>query len=327
MAGTTGVALVGAGYWGSRLARVLAASGGCRLIAVCDIDAVRAHEVADKYGAVRTTSWMAAVTHDAVDAIVVATPATTHAALVTAALDASRHALVAKPLSCSSLDAARLGARADDLGLVLMCDQTYRFAPALTPIRKLLADPAFGRLQLVESQRINCGHDQPDVDVFWDLAFHDLTILDVLAPSGLRGRFEVQATLHDVARRGRLHRGHLTLEASTGWCARITVDWHADAKVRTLRLASADHEITWDDADLPLVHRDGVPVPVESGEPLAAVATEFLTAIDCSRPASCGPAHEVRILRVLEAATESAAHEGAPVVVEVSAEAATSTVG
>jgi hypothetical protein len=132
--------------------------------------------------------------------------------------------------------------------------------------------------------------------------------------------------MSDVARRGRLHRGELSLESKAGWCARITVDWHADAKVRAMRFENADHEITWDDADRPLVQRHGVPIPVDVGEPLAAVVAEFANAIDGFRSASSGPAQEVPILTVLEAATASAARGGAPVMVEVTDEPATRAV-
>ena len=256
---------------------------------------------------------------DAIGAVVIATPSATHDALVTEALDAGRHVLVAKPLAGSVAAARDVGIRADTAGLVVMCDQTYRFAAGAASVRDVIADPTFGTLTSVESTRTNAGHSQPDLDVFWDLAHHDLAIFDAVTPGGLRGRYEVRATADDLVGVGRPHRGQLSLDPldPAGPSARITVDWHAEAKVRAMRFVSADHEVTWDDADGPVVQRDGQPVAVECGEPLAAVVTEFLAAIGAGRPSSCGPAQEVPILTVLEAATASVARQGAPVVVDL----------
>ena len=261
------------------------------------------------------------------DAVVVATPSSTHAALVADAIEASRHVLVEKPLAGAPADAARLAAGAAARGLVLMCDQTYRFSPAVEAIGALLADPAFGPVELIESCRTNHGHDQPDVDVFWDLAYHDLAIVDAVVPAGLCGAIEVRATTCDQLGHGRPHRGELVLEPATGPTTRITVDWHADAKVRAMRFVGGDHEITWDDADGPDVRSDGVAVPVAGREPLAAVIAEFLTAIVEHRPATCGPAQELPIVTMLTAASASAARDGAPVMVDLAVAAASITDG
>src|SRR6478735_3119319 len=207
MAGTIGVALVGAGHWGRRLARTLAAADACALVAVCDIDPSRAREVSGAYGGVATSSSSAAMFDDAIVAVVVATPSATHDALVTEALDAGRHVLVAKPLAGSAAAARDIGTRADRAGLVVMCDQTYRFSPGAASVRAVITDPTFGTLASVESTRINDRHSQPDLDVFWDLAHHDLAIFDAVTPAGLRGRYEVRATAADLVGLGRPHRG------------------------------------------------------------------------------------------------------------------------
>jgi predicted dehydrogenase len=317
MAGTIGVALVGAGYWGRRLARVLAADDGCELRVVCDLDPERANDVARAHGCVAVTSSDTAMRDGDVHAVVVATPSSSHGALVEGALDLGRHVLVEKPLAESPAEVRRLAARTRAHELVVMCDQTYRFAPVTASVRDVVAAEAFGALQSVESIRTNQGHSQPDVDVFWDLAYHDLAIFDAVVPAGLRGRYEVRATAHDLAGVGRPHHGQLTLTSPDGPRASITVDWHAETKVRTMRFASAEHTVTWDDVDGPRVQHDRRPVAVGCGEPLAAVVSEFLDAIRARRPASCGPAQELPVLTVLGAATDSAARDGAPVVVDL----------
>jgi predicted dehydrogenase len=316
MAGT-GVALIGAGYWGTRLARTLAAADGCELRAVCDVDGVRAGEVARVHGGAATTSPTDVMRDRRIDAVVLTTPSATHEGLVAEALDAGVHVLIEKPLARTSAAAARLGERAAADDLVLMCDQTYRFAPAVATVRDAVAGAAFGPLESVESTRTNQDHSQPDLDVFWDLAYHDLAIFDAVAPLGLGGRFTVRATARDLTGVGRAHHGELSLTSLDGPSATITVDWHAARKARAMRFASAHHEVTWDDTRGPCVECDGRPVAVESGEPLAAVVAEFLGAVAESRPPSCGPAHEVPILTVLEAATASAARDGDPVIVEL----------
>ena len=255
---------------------------------------------------------------DGVDAVVLATPSATHEALVGEVLDVGRHVLVEKPLAGSPEAASCLAASARASDLVVMCDQTYRFAPASASVRELVTESTFGPLRMIESIRTNHGHGQPDVDVFWDLAYHDLAIFDAVTPAGLRGRFEVRATARDLAGVGRPHHGQLSLTSPDGPGAAITVDWHAESKVRTMQFASAEHAVTWDDVDGPRVQRDGHSVEVGCGEPLAAVVDEFLAAIRERRPASCGPPQEVPILTVLEAASESAARDGVPVVVDLS---------
>jgi predicted dehydrogenase len=317
MAAVIGVALVGAGYWGQRVARNLASASGCELRLVCDRHAGRARAVSNTFGGMPASSLTDALSDDSVRAVVLATPSATHPALVAEALASSRHVLVEKPLASCADDAARLATRAAEQGLVVMCDHTYRFAPAVAAIGARLADPAFGPVVRIESCRTNRGHDQPDVDVFWDLAYHDLAIVDAVVAAGLRDTVEVSATARDVRRRGRAHRGELTLDFPGGPRARIVVDWHADAKVRAMRFTSAAHEVTWDDGDVPVVRHDERVVPFAAGEPLAAVVAEFIAAVAEGRPATCGPAQELPILTVLAAASASAARDGAPVIVDL----------
>ncbi|MDQ1431922.1 MAG: hypothetical protein QOF40_2524 [Actinomycetota bacterium] len=317
MTGTARVALVGAGYWGSRLARNLAHDDGCELRYVCDLDATRARITAEARASRATTSIDEVLADRSVDALVVATPSATHAALVGEAIDAGLHVLVAKPLAGSGAAVLGLAQRAEAAEVVVMCDQTYRFAAAVPAIRAILSAPGFGPVRQVDSVRTNCGHEQPDLDVFWDLAYHDLSILDAVLPGGLGDELEVRAEVRDVVGVGRPHQGDLTLHWASGLRAIVRVDWHGTAKTRSLRVAGDDQEISWDDATggADVRHR-GRTVPLtDDREPLAGVVAEFLAAIAHGRAPSCGPAQEVRVLSVLEAATTSAALGGEPRVV------------
>ena len=124
---------------------------------------------------------------DDVDAVAIATPARTHHAIALAALRAGKHVLVEKPLADSvERRPRRWSSSPASAGLVLMADHTYCYTPAVQKIRELIADGALGDILFVDSVRINLGLVQPDVDVFWDLAPHDLSILDFVLPGGLR---------------------------------------------------------------------------------------------------------------------------------------------
>ena len=182
-----GLAVVGAGYWGPNLVRNFASSPHYRLRWLCDMDKSRAIQVLGPYSTVGATDDLDAVLADErVDAVAIATPAGTHLDLASAAMRAGKHVLIEKPLAATYADGLRLVEEADRAGLVLMCDHTYCYTPAVTQ------DPGdwctrvrLGDLHFFDSVRINLGLVQPDIDVLWDLAPHDLSILDSILPPGI----------------------------------------------------------------------------------------------------------------------------------------------
>src|SRR5262245_36468089 len=180
-------ALVGAGYWGPNLARNIAASNATRLSWVCDLDDAAAEQLASRYpGTQATGSYDDVVGDDGVDAIVIATPPMSHLPLVEAALRAGKHVLVEKPLATSSVEARQMCKLADDAGLVLMCDHTFCYTAAVGELRRLLQSGELGDFLYYDSVRINLGRLQPDVNVLWDLAPHDLSILLYILPPEMR---------------------------------------------------------------------------------------------------------------------------------------------
>jgi len=180
-----GVAVIGAGYWGPNLIRNFGASESCDLRWVCDLDEQRASKVVGRHSSARvTTSLEDVLNDDGVKAVAIATPAGTHAAVGIACLEAGRHVLVEKPLAHTVADGEKLVAAADERGLVLMCDHTYCYTPAVQRIRQYMQEGALGDLQYIDSVRINLGLLQQDIDVVWDLAPHDLSVFDYLLPEG-----------------------------------------------------------------------------------------------------------------------------------------------
>ena len=315
------MALVGAGYWGSRLARNLSAAGA-DLRWVCDLEAARATQVAARNGARATIVLDEVLDDPGVDAIAVATPATTHAEIVRRVLEAGIHVLVEKPLAASVTEAVALASLARERSLVAMCDHTYRFAPAVGVIRDVIASGGVGAVHRVESVRTNERHEQPDTDVFWDLAHHDLSIVTSVLPATAQPT-TITASVADRTRDGRACAGNVVVGLADGATAHFHLDWNANDKVRRMTFTGDQGVLHWTDSTdagprLELRSQGSsrtVPVS-DRREPLALVVEEFLAAVARSREPSCGPAEEILVLRLLEAVTRSADADGEAVAVD-----------
>ncbi|NQX10533.1 Gfo/Idh/MocA family oxidoreductase [Microbacteriaceae bacterium VKM Ac-2855] len=241
------VALVGAGYWGPNLARNFAASDDWNLVAVCDPDNARARAVAAANGDVAVhDSLSAAIANHHLDAVAIATPARTHHGIAMTAIAAGLHVLVEKPLADSSDRGAEMVDAAQAEGLVLMADHTYCYTPAVLKIRELIANGSLGDILFVDAVRINLGLIQPDVDVFWDLAPHDLSILDFVLPGGLRGG-AVAAQGSDPLHAGRSCVGYFTLPLGSGAVATVHVNWLSPTKIRRMVIGGSKRTLVWDD--------------------------------------------------------------------------------
>lgn len=335
------VAVVGAGYWGPNLARNFRASSEWDLATICDLDLTRAQRVADGVGGVPVTSSLDEVLADpAIDAIAVATPARTHHPIVMAALRAGKHVVVEKPLADTRERGAEMVAEAEAKGLVLMTDHTFCYTPAVLKIRELIADGALGDVLFVDSVRINLGLIQPDVDVFWDLAPHDLSIIDFVLPGGLDAT-TVAAHGADPLATGKSCIGYLTMPLSNGAIAHIHVNWLSPTKIRQMVIGGTKRTLVWDDLNPQQrisVYDRGIDIAEQSKvtttdaraanisyrlgdtwapalpetEALSNMAREFADAIREKRSARTDGASGLRVLSILEAASGSLAAAGAP---------------
>ncbi len=332
------IAVVGAGYWGPNLIRNFRASNEWDLVAVCDLDEERARKVVGRRSLVEVETSVAQVlARDDIDAVAVATPARTHSAVVTAALQAGKHVLVEKPLADARGDAARMIELADERGLVLMTDFTFCYTPVVAQIHELIADGTLGELLFVDSVRINLGLVQPDVDVFWDLAPHDLSVLDYVLPGGLLPR-GVSAHGADPLGTGRACVGYLTMPLAGGAMAHVHVNWLSPTKIRRFVIGGSRRTLVWDDmnpqqrlsvydrgidlaiADADVATRAAATVSYRLGdmsapalperEALADVVAEFAAAIRERRPARTDGRAGLRVLDVLDAASRSLAADG-----------------
>ena len=340
-----GVAVVGAGYWGPNLVRNFMGSADFHLRWLCDLDIARARKVLGRYSTVQATADFDAVLRDpAVHAVAVATPAGTHHDVAMAALKAGKHVLVEKPLAANRADAASLVSQAQERGLTLMCDHTYCYTPAVTRIREALHSGELGEVQYLDSVRINLGLVQRDIDVLWDLAPHDLSVLDFIMPLGV-APVSVSAHGADPIGAGRACVAYLTLRMSNGALAHVHVNWLSPIKVRQMIIGGSKRTLVWDDlnptqrisifdrgvdlatpAELNADERRAVLVSYRSGdmvapafterEALSQMAEQFARSIRTGEPGATDGQSGLRVLEILEAASLSLANAGATIALE-----------
>ena len=345
MTASIGLAVVGAGYWGPNLVRNAMATTSIDLRWLCDLDENRARRVLGPYSTVSTTDSFDAILSDpAVHAVAIATPAASHFPLAMAALDAGKHVLVEKPLTSSLADGQKLVQAAEDRGLVLMCDHTYCYTSAVQELRRLVHSGEVGDVQFVDSVRINLGLVQPDVDVLWDLAPHDLSILDYLLPPGVIV-MAVAAHGADPIGHGMACVGYLTLRLSTGAMAHVHVNWLSPIKIRTMVIGGSQRTVVWDDMNpsqrlsvydrgvdrspsqelnvddrkqMSISYRTGdmVAPALREQEALRMMMAEFAAAILEGRSAATDGLAGLRVMSVLEAAAQSLRLDGAFVTLE-----------
>jgi predicted dehydrogenase len=271
----------------------------------------------------------------------VATPVSTHLGVALAAIEAGKHVLVEKPLAPSYAEAERLVAAAAAAGTVLMCDCTYCYTPAVQKIRDLVRTGVLGDIQFVDSVRINLGLVQRDVDVLWDLAPHDLSILDYVLPDGCRPQ-AVAAHGADPIGAGRACVAYLVLELGGGAIAHAHVNWLSPTKIRKMIIGGSKRTLVWDDLDptqrLSIFDRgvdldeaqqlagdqrrdvlvsyrigDMVAPALPEREGLSGVMDELVAAVAQRRPPATDGASGLRVLDILEAASRSLEYRGAVV--------------
>jgi predicted dehydrogenase len=343
-----GIAVIGAGYWGPNLVRNAQAIPALSLEYLCDLKEARAREVIGAYSTVRVSRSLDEVLADpAVQAVAIATPASTHVDIALAALAAGKHVLVEKPLAATLADGAKVVQAAEDAGLVLMLDHTYCYTPAVQHLRGLVRGGELGELQYLDSVRINLGLVQSDVDVIWDLAPHDLSIFDAVLPDEVLP-VAVAARGSDPLGCGQVCVAHLTIELSNGAIGHVHVNWLSPTKVRTTIVGGSRRTAVWDDLNpsqrLAVYDRsvethdpstlgidarnqtrvsyrigDMVAPALPEKEALRTMMTEFATAITERRPALTDGRSGLRVLAMLEAASESLRSNGVSVPVQVQA--------
>ncbi|HUY36563.1 MAG TPA: Gfo/Idh/MocA family oxidoreductase [Pirellulales bacterium] len=326
-------AVLGCGYWGPNLIRNFATCEATRLVAVCDLDRARLDRATAQYPAVKTYQSADDLLRDPdVDAVAVATPAATHATLALAALDAGKHVLVEKPLADSVRGAEEVVRKARQRGLTLMVDHTFVYSPAVRKIKELIDTGELGEIYYVDSVRINLGLFQNDVNVLWDLAPHDISIVDhffgrlprSLAATGVS---HIGSELEDVA--------YVNMDFGNSLIATFHVNWLSPVKLRHIIIGGSKRSLVYNDldpvepvkiydrgimVDSNLDARRGLLVSYRTGdihsphlpreEPLQNVVRHFAECVQTARRPVTGGEAGLRVVRMLEAAQRSIKAQG-----------------
>ncbi len=330
--------MIGYGYWGPNIVRNFAETPGARVVAVSDLRRERLHVAQARHPAAKATeSHRELIDDPEVDAVAVATPVSTHYELALAALRAGKHVLVEKPLAASAEQALRLVDAAQKAKRVLMVDHTFVYTGAVRRIRELVLDGTVGETYYYDSTRVNLGLFQHDVNVIWDLAVHDLSIIDHVLP---RRPIAVSTTgLSHVPGRSE-NIAFLTLFFDGSLIAHVHVNWLAPVKIRRTLIGGSKKMIVYDDMEQseklkvydkgitlsPTQTREqlyGMMVGYRTGdmyaphldvtEALRVEAADFVRCIEeGARPITDGEAG-LRVVQVLEAASESLRMRGEPV--------------
>ena len=327
-------AVVGLGYWGPNLVRVLHEIPDAEVLWICDLDADAVERVRRRFPAVRTTTDLGDVlADDAVEAVAIATPVSSHAALATEVMAAGRHAFVEKPLAGAYDEAHEIVEIARARNLVLMPGHTFLYSPPVTLSRRIIASGDLGDVYFVSTSRVNLGLHQPDASVVWDLAPHDFSILrywlgEVPIRVAAMSRACIFEGTPDVA--------FINLQFPSGTVAHVELSWLAPSKLRRTAVVGSRKMLVYDDtsnepvrifdsgADLPdpgtfgeyrLTYRTGdiVSPRLDVAEPLALELIDFCRAVRTGSAPKSSAEVGLDVVTMVEAVDRSLAAGGAPV--------------
>lgn len=326
------VGVVGCGYWGPKLVRNLHSLPGADLRMVADLDEVRLAHIRGLYPGAETTTSYQALLDSPVEAVVVATPVATHYDLARRALLHGKHVLVEKPLTNNSEQARALVDMAQERDRVLMVGHTFEYNPAVDYLKDFIVSGKLGRVYYVNCTRVNLGIFQKDINVVWDLAPHDISILLYLLgikpdKVSARGAAYVQRDIEDVA--------YVTLNFPNGVMADIRVSWLDPCKIRSITVVGSKKMIVYDDVeptekikiydkgvDAPpysdtmeqfrLSYRHGdITTPAISGaEPLAVECAHFIECCRKGQQARSNGRVGWQVVKILEGAQRSLKNGG-----------------
>jgi predicted dehydrogenase len=323
--------VVGLGYWGPNLVRVLSEIPDADLRWICDVDASRLERLGRRYPAAqRTERFQDLLDDESLDAVLIATPVYTHFELASRALAADKHTFVEKPLAASSDRADDLLAMAAARERVLMCGHTFLYSPPVRAVRSLIERDEIGDIFFISSSRVNLGLHQHDVSVVWDLGPHDFSILNYWLgelPVSVRavGRDSIIEGIPDVA--------FVTLTYASGIVANVELSWLAPSKLRRTVVVGSkkmvvyedgtseplrlfDHGVVYEDPESfgehHLSYRTGdiLSPNVESYEPLAAQLADFALFVRTGEAPRSAAMLARDVVLLTEAADRSLRHGG-----------------
>jgi predicted dehydrogenase len=337
-----GIGVVGFGYWGPNLVRNFSETKGAALRGVCDQSPAARERIAQRFPGVKVFSDAKEMFADpGIDAVVIATPVTSHFPLADMALDAGKCVLVEKPMTLTADESKRLVDKAARLGKVLMVDHTFVYTGAVRKMRELIDRGEVGDVLYYDSVRVNLGLFQSVVNVIWDLAPHDLSILTYLAPNERTVAVSATGVSHVAGRPE--NTAYLTLHFDGAMLGHVHVNWLAPVKIRQTIVGGSKKMIVYNDLETTeklkiydrgieltrveenpeAIHR--LKVGYRSGDMFAprcdeveALRVEAAHFVECvsknARPLTDGEAG-LRVVEILEAANRSLASGGREIIV------------
>lgn len=334
---TLRIGIIGYGYWGPQLARNFHRPPASVVTHIADLSVERRSAAIQAFPHVQVLENLNDVLESDVDAVVIATPIRTHHPLARRALEHGKHVFVEKPLAASVAEASDLVAVAESADRTLMVGHTFMYNPAVEQLRGLIQTNTLGRVLYIDATRLNLGLFQPDFNVLWDLAPHDLSILSYIlgtTPVSVSVHAEafVRAGVHDIA--------HAILRYPDSVLAHIHVSWLHPSKVRRITVVgdrqmavyddveatekirifnrgveAPEHTSTFGEFQLSYRYGDVISPYIHWSEPLAVECQHFVDAVRSgSPPASDGP-NGLQVVRVLEAMQQSLHAGGAEVAI------------
>jgi len=324
--------VIGYGYWGSNIVRNLMSLEGSHVIAIAEISPAARLRAQKAYpGVLVTANAMDVITSTEIDAIAVVSPVWTHYELTKAALENGKHVFVEKPFTSTGAQGESLINLAEQKNLKIMVDHTFLFTGAVKKIRQLLDEGALGNLYYYDSTRVNLGLFQHDVNVLWDLAPHDLSIMDYL----IKGNPEAVVATGQGHLNGHEDVAFMTLYFPEKVIAHINVNWLSPVKVRTTLIGGEKRMVVWNDLEadekvkvydkgVKISSREGVyellvryrsgdmwSPQLEQGEALRQELSYFVDCVSTGQEPFNNGSAGLRVVRMLETASESLNKKGA----------------
>lgn len=326
------LAIIGYGYWGPNLVRNFASVSGCNLKLVIDSREERLALVKKAYSSVEISKNVEdAFTRNDIDAVVIATPVFTHFAFAEKALKAGKHVLIEKPMTSSVEESEKLIALATSLNKILMVDHTFLYTGAVQKMKGMIDSGEIGKIKYFDSTRINLGLFQPDVNVLWDLAPHDISILDYLVNEK---PISINATGVSHTNNGIENIAYLTVNYRSDFIAHFNCSWTSPVKIRMLLVGGDKKMVVFNDLEpsekirvydtgyshttdeekkrVLVDYRAGdIFIPkVEAKEALYGMASDFVNAILHNTQPKSSMHSGLNVVKILEAAQQSIKQKG-----------------
>jgi predicted dehydrogenase len=330
------IAIIGFGYWGPNLVRNFNAVNECKVKYVCDFRAERLALVNKQYPSVTTTNNVEDALNDtSVDAVVIATPVFTHFSLAQKALLKGKHVLIEKPMTSTSAEALELQQLAQKMNKLLMVDHTFLYTGAVQKMKQLITSGQIGNIKYFDSTRINLGLFQPDINVLWDLAPHDISILNYLISDT---PYSVNATGVSHTHNAIENIAYLTVNYKSGFIAHFNCSWTSPVKIRTMLIGGDEKMLVFNDLeptekiriyDTGYAHKTDeekirvlvdyrigdVFIPkVDSKEALFGMASDFVNSIKENKKPVSDFESGLNVIRILEASQQSIKQNGKEII-------------